>query len=48
LVEYLFHIDVSTYFIAFALTFLVSLSINIILSLRNRKVKMIEALKSVE
>ena len=48
IVEYLFHIDLSTYFIAFALTFLVSLTINVLLSLRSRKVKMIEALKSVE
>ena len=48
LVSYLYHIYFSTYIYAFLLTFGVAAVINLLLSLRIRKVKMVESLKSVE
>lgn len=48
LVEFLYHINPATYLIAFGLTFVVNLFINIYLGFMTRKVKMVESLKSVE
>jgi putative ABC transport system permease protein len=48
LVEYLYRIEPLTYVISFALTFLVSVVINVYFSLMTRKIKMVESLKSVE
>ena len=48
LVSYLYHIYFKTYIYAFLLTFGVAAVINVLLSLRIRKVRMVESLKSVE
>lgn len=48
LVEYLYRIEIITYVISFALTFLVSVAINTYFSSMTRRVKMVESLKSVE
>ncbi len=48
LVDYLFHIDVLSYFLSFLLTFGVTFLINLLLSFKIKKIKMIESLKSVE
>lgn len=48
LVEFLYFIFPKTYLIAFGLTFLVSLVVNLYLGFLTRKVKMVESLKSVE
>lgn len=48
LIMYIIHVDVSSFFIAFALTFGVALLINLFFAHKARKVKMVESLKSVE
>ncbi len=48
LVDYLFHIDVLSYILSFLLTFGVTFVINLLLSFKIKKIKMIESLKSVE
>ncbi len=48
LVEYIFNIKVLSYAISFVLTFVVALFVNIWLTSRTGKVKMVESLKSVE
>ena len=48
LVEFLYFMEPITYLIAFGLTFVVSLIVNVYLSLLTGKVKMVESLKSVE
>lgn len=48
LVSYMYHIYFKTYIFAFLLTFGVAIAINLLLSLRIRKVKMVESLKSIE
>ena len=48
IVEYLNAVYPSTYLISFALTFFAALIINLILSLRIKKISMVESLKSVE
>lgn len=48
LVEYIFDIKVLSYVISFILTFVVALVVNVWLTSRTGKVKMVESLKSVE
>ena len=48
LVQFLYFINWATYLFAFGLTFLVSILVNLYLSLLIRKVQMVESLKSVE
>ena len=47
-VEFLYTVFVKTYFIAFAITFVTGLIVNLFLSLKARSVKMVESLKSVD
>ena len=47
-VDFINHMNLSTYFISFVLTFVVALVVNLILMSRIRKIKSVEALKSVE
>ncbi|MDY6430206.1 MAG: ABC transporter permease [Bacilli bacterium] len=47
-VDYLYKMNLSTYFLAFALTFVLSVVVNIILMFRIRKIQAVESLKSVE
>ena len=48
LIEFLYFIQPATYFVAFALTFLVALGVNIYFSFLTKRVMMVESLKSVE
>ena len=47
-VDWLYKINVGTYFISFAMTFGIALIVNVLLMFRIRKVRSVEALKSVE
>ncbi len=48
LVEYLYFIKPISYVFAFLLTFVVAFAVNLFFSLKSRKIKMVESLKSVE
>lgn len=48
LIEYIYHINISSYLIAFLLTCGVSILINLIMVFKSKKIKMVESLKSIE
>ncbi len=48
LIYYIYHMDFSSFALGFALTFVVAVIVNLFLSLKIRRVKMVESLKSVE
>ena len=48
LIYYIYHMNASSFGLAFVLTFVVAVVVNLFLSLKIRRVKMVESLKSVE